>query len=582
MNRNKHLKRITGIMLSCVLLLAGCSAGTASLFSKPGTYTATEKGRNGDVKVTATFSSSEVTKIDIDSQETETIGVPAMDTIKEKILNQQTLDVDTVAGATISSNALLTAMNDLVGQAGGDASKMTGKAAASSSAASYVTDADVIVVGAGGAGLTAALTAYEDGASVVLLEKSSTVGGNTLCAVSGINAAGSKVQETLGSAATTDEFKTVQMNNADAKENLVDTLVNTSGKVIDWLASLGVNFTMKKQDSSQQAKAGDDLSLQATDKGTTTQTLINAIYNKVKESKVNLYLNMDVTTLLTDSSNTVTGVKATAEDGSTVSFNGKEVILATGGYGQSEELVSEYAPAMANATTDEIAPTTGEGLQMAMNLDAETVNLDALQKFPHVVTGYGMITPNNLPGGFTPSAIYVNNQGDRFTAEKFTADDAVLAQDKGEAFCIFPEEYLNDTMKTLYSSGYAVKADNVEDLAKQLGIDASELQKTVDQWNQDVDAGTDSKFGRTDNLVKLTGTLYAYKFGVGVHYCMGGVLINESSQVVKKDGSAIKGLYAAGEVTGGVHGTYRVDGTGVTDSFVFGYIAGHTAAKAAK
>ena len=210
------------------------------------------------------------------------------------------------------------------------------------------------------------------------------------------------------------------------------------------------------------------------------------------------------------------------------------------------------------------------------------MNLDSIQTFPAVIPGYGMILPFNLPGGFVPDALYVNNQAQRFTAEGFEIPDAILAQDKGEVFCIFDESGMNDGMKILLNNGIVVSGENASELAEKLGLDGAALQASIDAFNEDIADGTDDAFGRAENLNPIEGTLYGYRFGVGAHYFMGGLLIDEKTHVLNTEGKPISGLYAAGEVTGGFHGTFRVDGSGLGDSFTFGRIAGHTLAEETK
>jgi len=538
-----------------------------AVFANPGTYTATEAGINGDVTLTVTFSESEITDIQVESQETATIGAAAMETLTETVLANQSLAIDTVSGATISSTAYIAALTACVEQAGGDVEALSSREIAASDEEAYpVTEADVIVIGAGGAGLSAAKTADENGASVILIEKSSNVGGNTLCATMGINAAESQVQTDLGVTVTVEELIEAQLNNEDANEALVTAFAENSGETIDWLASLGVEFSAEGGNS--------DFMLMATADGKTSTTLINALNNSLTSTDITLYLNTTATTLVTDENGAVVGVVCEDADGNEVTFTGKAVVLATGGFGQNSELLAEVRPDLANAITDEIAPTTGDGLLMAQELGADTVNLEDIQLFPHVIVGYGLLTPMNLPGGFNPDAIYVNENAERFVAEGFEVSDAILAQPDGMAYCIFTENNLNETLEGLMELGYVVSGETVEELAENLGLDADALQATIDQWNADCEAGADSQFGREENLNKLEGTLYGYNFGVGAHYFMGGILINEYTQVVDTDGDAIVGLYAAGEVTGGFHGNYRVDGSGTADAFVFGRLAG--------
>ncbi|MCD8336503.1 MAG: flavocytochrome c [Lachnospiraceae bacterium] len=538
-----------------------------AVFANPGTYTATEAGINGDVTLTVTFSESEITDIQVESQETATIGAAAMETLTETVLANQSLAIDTVSGATISSTAYIAALTACVEQAGGDIEALSSKEIAASDEEAYpVTEADVIVIGAGGAGLSAAKTADENGASVILIEKSSNVGGNTLCATMGINAAESQVQTDLGVTVTVEELIEAQLNNEDADEALVTAFAENSGETIDWLASLGVEFSAEGGNS--------DFMLMATADGKTSTTLINALNNSLSSTDITLYLNTTATTLVTDDNGAVVGVVCEDADGNEVTFTGKAVVLATGGFGQNSELLAQVRPDLANAITDEIAPTTGDGLLMAQELGADTVNLEDIQLFPHVIVGYGLLTPMNLPGGFNPDAIYVNENAERFVAEGFEVSDAILAQPDGMAYCIFTENNLNETLEGLMELGYVVSGETVEELAENLGLDADALQATIDQWNADCEAGADSQFGREENLNKLEGTLYGYNFGVGAHYFMGGILINEYTQVVDTNGEAIVGLYAAGEVTGGFHGNYRVDGSGTADAFVFGRLAG--------
>lgn len=575
------------LTITAAMLLAGCGANEAApaasdgLF-KAGTYTASAAGRNGDIKVTAVFTDNEIKEITYESQETETIGVPAMDQLIESILSSQTLDLDTVSGATISSEAFLKAMADNVTQAGADPENLKGNGSESASKETeYETEADIIVVGGGAAGMTAAITAVDEGAKVILLEKSAVLGGNTVCAANGINAADSAVQlenEKYNEVkASVEGLEDLQMNNEDAREELVKAFAENSGETIDWLSELGVDFEVDIQEDPRNEKQNYYM-LKADENGTTAITMISKVSAELKNKGITAYYNMDAYKLVMDAGK-VTGVIAKDADGNDVTFTGK-VLLATGGFGQNSELVGKYNEHLANAVTDEVAPTTGEGLLMALEAGADTANLDAIQTFPAVIPGYGMILPFALPGGFTPDALYVNNKAERFTAEGFEIPDAILAQDKGEVYCIFDDSGMNDTMKTLLSNGIIFEGKDAAELAGKLGIDGTALQNTIDAFNEDIKDGTDDAFGRGENLNEISGTLYGYRFGVGAHYFMGGVLINEKTQVIDTEGNPIEGLYAAGEVTGGFHGTFRVDGSGLGDSFTFGRIAGREMAKA--
>lgn len=564
---------MSGVM---ALSLAACGNREAESSEAPdssyvaGTYTATAAGRNGDITLTVTFDDEKIMEIRHESVETETIGVTAMDELTALILEHQALGVDMISGATLTCEAYLEALEDCVTQAGGDVEALKAmRAEATENSDDYVTEADVIVVGAGGAGLTAALTAAQSGVKVVVLEKSGMVGGNTLCATMGINAVQSKVQTESGVNATVEDFVAAQLNNEAAKEELVRALCERSGETIDWFTSLGVEF---------EVGGNNDLMLMATADGATSVTMVNALDKALKNTDTPIYLNMEVTELVT-ADGAVVGCVATDANGEQVTFSGKTVILCTGGFGQNRELMAQYRPDLATAITDEIAPTTGQGLVMAQQVGADAVNLDSIQLFPHVIVGYGLLTPNNLPGGFGVSGIYVNKEAQRFAAEGFEISDAILAQPDGMAYCIFNESDLSDGLAKLVANGFVVSADTPEELAEKLGLDPATLAATIAKWNEDCANGTDTLFGK-DGGTALEGTLYGYNFGVGAHYFMGGILIDSLGRVQNTDGEAIGGLYAAGEVTGGFHGTYRVDGCGTADAFVFGRIAGEAAASA--
>ncbi|MBQ8068463.1 MAG: FAD-dependent oxidoreductase [Solobacterium sp.] len=582
------MKRILAAVLCSVMILAGCGSSssapaeeTAGIYT-PGTYTSTASGNNGDVTLKVTFSADKIESIEVESAETPTIGVPAMDEFTEQVLADQTVPADVKTGATNSSNAYITALKDCITQAGGDPDSMTGDASASEEGASYKTEADIIVIGGGAAGMSAAISASDAGKSVILLEKSGILGGNTVCAANGINGADSQVQldnETYQEkGASVEGLKSLQMNNPDALENLVDAFAENSGETLDWLSSIGAAFEVDIQEDDRNSEQNYYMVKDTTD-GTTAVTLINLVSKELKNKDVEVILNMDATELITDG-DVVTGVKAIDASGNTVEFTGKCVLIATGGFGQNSELVGKVNPSLANAVTDEIAPTTGEGLLMAEAVGADTANLDAIQTFPHVVPGYGMILPFNLPGGFTPDALYVNNSAERFTAEGFEIPDVLLSQDKGEVYCIFDDSGMNDGLKTLVGNGVITTADSPEELGEALGIDGAKLAETIDAFNEDIKDGTDDAFGRAENLNEISGTLYGYRFGVGAHYFMGGILIDEDTHVVNTEGNPIEGLYAAGEVTGGFHGTFRVDGSGLGDSFTFGRLAGKKMAEA--
>ena len=547
----------------------------------PGTYDSSQGGIGGDVTLHVTFSEDEITDISADHNETVGIGADAIEVLIDQTLEAQAVPADAIAGATVSSTAFIDALKDTIDQAGGDSS-VTAEVSEENAPVDYVTEADLIVVGGGAAGMTAAVTAYENGISVILLEKSGKLGGNTPAAANGVNAADSKIQladeQYQAAEASVEGLENLQLQNDLAREDLVTVFAENSGEVIDWLSDLDLEFAVDIQEDDRNPVQNYYM-LKATGDAATGAAMTKTVQNYMDTTEVTYYLNIDATQLIQDESGAVTGVVATDANGEEITFTGKAVLLATGGFGHNQDLLGEVNPKLANATTDEIAPTTGEGLLMAQAIGAKAVDLEYIQTFPVVMENYGMVTPNKLPGGFGVNAVIVNENAERFTAEGFEIGDAILEQPDGNAYMIFREDQISEPMQNIINGGYVASADTAAELGEALGLDGEALQATVDAYNEDVADGTDDAFGKQDPL-PLEGTLYGFKYGVGAHYFMGGILINDKTQVLDEDENPIEGLYAAGEVTGGFHGSQRIDGSGIGDSFTFGRIAGREIAAA--
>jgi flavocytochrome c len=543
-------------------------------FSKPGTYSSVANGRNGKLTLTVTTSANAIEKILYESVESRSIGGQAMDLLTEDVLTNQTVAVDTITGATFTTVAYVKALQDCLEQAGGDLFELSTRPSAEK--LEYVTEADVIVVGIGGAGMTAALTAAQEGASVIALEKSNMLGGNTNAAISGINVVNSAIQKSSDSTATIASFKEMQMNNDLVREALVDSLTNNSGETADWLASLGIPFIMNKDKDFQL--------LAESEHSVTTNTVISVLNEKIAEaSNINLYKNMEATSILTDEQGNATGIVAKNKEGEEISFSGKSIVLTSGGHGKNHDLMVLHSPASKNALTDEISPTTGDGLYMASRIGAALVDLNQVMINTHYIPVYGMMVSTTIPGGRrTPKGIIVNKSAVRIPEETTYDVKEVLAHEDGALFHIFPASETNAVVDAMLGTGYAFQTNTPEELATSMGLNPQTLKKTITDWNTCVANGVDDLYGRTDSgMVALDGAIIGYEFHGAVHYCMGGILIDENAQVVNSNSKVIGGLYAAGEATGGVHGTTRLDGSALADTFVFGRTVGKSAAKAA-
>jgi fumarate reductase flavoprotein subunit len=459
--------------------------------------------------------------------------------------------------------------------------------------------ADIIIVGAGGAGLSATIEARKTGASVILLEKSSVVGGNTLPANAGLSAVGTDEQEAAGYGSYTVQnyidfhLEKGETNNPD----LVRILAEKSRDTVEWLKSMGLRFVIRTLGATGPGMFGDDrITLSAPDNQTIGSYLIPALAHNAEASGAKIFFETTATELITEGGR-VTGVKARDNvTGETLTFMGA-VLLTTGGYGQDNAMVAEYAPQYAGIITDEVAPTTGDGIKMAVKLGAATQDLDQLM----VIGMVEAISHDTiLPPWVADGSIFVNYEGKRFGRENehpfFDPTPApplpegvkeameVLdgyPADKKQFYYVFGKSILadNPNLQPYIYRGCAAQGTTPEELAGKLGVNAANLKETIDKWNAVINGGGPDEFGRSEAIhTNIDAPYYALRVNSGVHYCMGGLKINTKTQVLKTDGSVISGLFAAGEVTGGVHGKYRVDGSAVTDSLLFGRLGAQEAA----
>ncbi|MCS7136697.1 MAG: flavocytochrome c, partial [Aigarchaeota archaeon] len=462
-------------------------------------------------------------------------------------------------------------------------------------------EADVVIVGSGGAGLAAAITAHDEGAKVLIVEKMPQMG---ICntAVSGgiINAWSSKLKlhEKQGIKDSLELQYQDILRSGDymGDPELIRTLVENAPSTIDFLVDIGVPF-------------GDTLTMSGGQSVPRTFRIIGsgaALYKPLREAVqkrgIKVLLEHKVTKIIREETDggRVLGVKAETTDGKTKYIRAKKaVILAAGGFCQSELLLKRHAPRFAGfPSTNAPGTTTGEVLVAAMDVGAAVRGMDYVQLWPMCDYETGSLT-TIAAGTETGTGIMVNINGKRFVEEMERRDvrrDAVLAQPGGFAFAIVdhkqlktitafgdPEKIIADQIKR----GVAFKADTIRELAILAGIDPTNLVETVNNWNKYVDEGYDPEFKRRDlptkkgdPMLKIdTPPFYAIKGRPSLHHTMGGLHINTKAQVLDVEGKVIPGLYAAGEITGGIHGTNRIGGNALLDIITFGRIAGKNAAR---
>lgn len=439
--------------------------------------------------------------------------------------------------------------------------------------------ADVVVIGAGGAGMAAAIQAADDGATVVVLEKMNYAGGNTVRSEGGMNAAGTASQAALGiedSPEVMIEDTMVGGKNLSNPE-LVRFMAENSAATVDWLTSLGMDLS-----EVAQGAGATNTRMHRSAGGAKIGGVLTPVLMKNLEARgISILYGVRATKLDTDETGAVVGVTATDKNGAQLSFTCNSVVLATGGFGANEEQFSAYRPDLVGFSTTNHPGATGDGIVMAKEIGAALVDMDQIQTNPTVEPVTHIVLSESVRGN---GAIMVNVEGKRFVCEMLTRDvlsAAILEQPEKYAYLIFDKRIM-DKMEALqqdYEMGIVTEGETPEALAQELGIPEDVFAAEVESWNAAVASGNDAAFERTTGMGTLSdGPWYAIKVSPAVHYTMGGVKINTNTEVLREDDSVIANLYAAGEVTGGVHGGNRLGGNAVCDIMVFGRQAGKLAA----
>ena len=621
-------KRLLSLALCLLLALSVVPAMAETV-----TGTASAMGLNGEVTVTVELTDGVITSVTAEgAQETPGIGSVAIEQLPALMAQNNTINVDAVSGATITSNAILTAVREALKNAGVNPDDYMEKPEEEAlEDAEY--DADVVIVGAGGAGMTAALTAADQGLKVLVLESQDAVGGNTVKSTGGMNAAKTAYQdnntfaENAGvekqlkaaegyadnqavaalaktvseqyaayQAAPEGYFDSVELFELDTiiggkglnNPALVHTLASQSESSIEWLGSVGIelhNVASFGGASVKRIHRPVDENGKVLSVGAYIVPRLEAAC-KAKEN-ITILTNTTADEILLDESGAAVGVHAVGKSGNQVVVHAKAVILATGGFGANLPMVASYQPSLDGFMTTNAAGAQGQGITMAVKAGADTVDMDQIQIHPTVQADTAALITEGLRGD---GAILVNAEGKRFIDEVGTRDVVSAAEiaQPGSFSWLIVDQKMADASTVIQGyikrgTDFCHTADSYEALAEEIGIPADAFAATMNDWNQKVAAKADPDFGRVSFANPLdTAPFYAIKVTAGVHHTMGGVRINESTQVLRADGTAITGLFAAGEVTGGVHGANRLGGNAVADIIVFGRIAGQSAAEFVK
>lgn len=438
---------------------------------------------------------------------------------------------------------------------------------------------DVVVIGSGGAGLAAALEIHEAGKEVIIIEKMPIIGGNTLRATGGLNAAETSVQKALGIEDSIDSFYADTMKGGYNKNDaeLVEVLAKESSSAVEWLLSLGGDFT----DVGKLAGAANARAHRPTGGAPVGPEVVSTLRKALEEKGVKIMTETTAVEFLSVDGK-VSGVIAVDKEGKEFTINASGVVLATGGFGANSTMLVEFNKDLDGFGTTNHSGAVGDGIAMAVEVGAALVDMVEIQTHPTAVPTNGYMITEAVRGN---GAILINREGQRFVDELATRDvvsAAMLAQEGKTGFLFF-DQSVTDSLKAItgyINQGIVTEAESIEDLAEKLGINAETLRATVDNYNQYVISKEDKDFGRNDMPRSFENSkYYAIEVGPAVHHTMGGIKINIEGQVINTEGKIIDGLYAAGEVTGGVHGGNRLGGNALTDLIVFGRIAGQTAIK---
>lgn len=553
--------------------------------AEDGTYSSTAMGYGGDITVDVTIKDGKIFEVTANGpKETEGLGSVACEKLPGRIVGTQSLDIELVAGATVSSTAIIKAANIALAQAKVDGFGLAAQENNEVVETKYETlDCDVVVVGAGGAGLTAASFLAENGKSVILLEKMSYVGGNTLKASGGMNAADTKFLDAAGiTDSTVENFIEDTMNGGHQINNidLVRTMAESSSDAIDWLDSIGAPLPKIAATGGTTHKYLHE----PEDGSSVGKYLVKILNNYVGTlGNVNLMLETEAKELISENGQ-VKGVIAEGEN-TVYTINSKAVILATGGFGSNKDMLASYDESLRYAVSTNTPAATGDGIVMAQAVGADTVDMEQIQLHPTVYQSTGALISEAMRSA---GGVLVNAEGNRFVNDLSTRDvvsQAELKQTDAYAYIILDQALVDGSKKAQEyvdpAKEMATSGATYEELAANLGFDetaTANFVKTMEAWNDTVNNGTPDEFGRNNGLIALeVGPFYAIKIAPGIHHTMGGVKINTSAEVLNTANEAIPGLYAAGEVAGGVHGGNRIGGNAVTDIVVYGRIAAQSA-----
>ena len=592
--------RLRSLVAAAVI---GTMATSASAALKDGAYEAKVIGHNAPMTVKVTIKQGKIESISTKDLESFGVGKVALKEKSAEIIKNQSIGIDAMSGATLSSFALVQGVEECLKAAGAtdaDMDRWTKQISKHSTKPLTVTG-DVAIIGGGGTGLAAAVSALENGAGkVVIIEKLGYLGGSTNVSGGALNAVDDKRQKAQGIKDSVETFynSTMKGGHNVGTPELVRYLTENAYPTVEWMEKQGVVF--RDRIGAATGSLGQRSHYGVKPAGYAyTSVFENVLKTKYKD-RVEFLMECPAEAILTDNNGKVTGVKAVRQ-GQPITVKAESVVIATGGFGANVKFRQEVNTGVWKevvldnriGTTNINKAAQGDGLKMARAVGAELIGLSDIQLHPNGTPGTGLMQDIATSGR---NRLFVNLNGDRFVNEGAARDTlckAIFKQPKGTYWLVmnklrYPDlnkpDRMGVTMKDMLALGRVKTAATLDELAKVINVPADNLKAAVAEYNKAASHQVEKdKFGfaatNTDDAPMTEGPWYACLKVPTVHHTMGGVKINTKAEVIGTNGKPIAGLFAAGEVTGGIHGANRLGGNAIADVFTFGRLAGASAAK---
>jgi fumarate reductase flavoprotein subunit len=554
-----------------------CDASLLNKKYKPGLYREWVKEENHAVCVDVQLDKHGITDMMLESHQGFGPELPdCFSTLRERMLSANSPHVDAISGATTQceqiKKAVIKALNKSV------------RAQQQDDGLSHerFPHYDVLVVGSGGGGMSAAIQASDSGARVILVDKMPSLGGNTFKASAGMNAAGTRFQRQKGIEDDKSLFFEETLKGGHYKNNveLLRYFVDQAPLAVEWLADRGIELN----DLTTTGGMSVERTHRPPDGSSVGSYLIKGLVQNITRRPIDILTDTSVARIRLQQ-----GAMHSVDivtDGEEQQILARSIIVATGGFSANKAMITQYRPDLSHFVTTNHKGATGCGIRMLMEIGATTVDMEQIQTHPTVEQSTSYLISESIRGG---GAILLASNGQRFVNEMATRDrvsEAIIRQKGGIAWLLFNEQIRqsNKSVEEYIRRGLVTLCDTIDALAQHLSIEPETLAHTLSRYNAFVESGLDEDFGRQTALRSqfLSGPYYLIRIAPGIHHTMGGVAINAETAVLNGDGEPIPGVYAAGEVVGGIHGANRIGGNAVADVIVFGVQAGKHAASYAR